>query len=126
MNVARHPAAAGLLGTGHHRSRPGERGVIGYPRLISRDDRNTPIGLNHTVPHGTNLRSGHAPGNIAGRPSFCPSRKKALSGPGNPGAGPLLRVHQPLGPALAAHGPTSMAGVRRASAEIRSFYRIPR
>ena len=34
-------------------TRPVGYGVIGYPRLISRPERNTSIGPNHTVPYGT-------------------------------------------------------------------------
>jgi hypothetical protein len=29
--------------------------VIGYPRLISRAGRNTPIGPNHSLPYGTDF-----------------------------------------------------------------------
>jgi hypothetical protein len=51
------------LEPGQHRSRPVGDGVIGYPRLISRPDRNTPIGPNHTVPYGTVSVFAPIPGN---------------------------------------------------------------
>src|ERR1700730_8461517 len=63
MQVARHPAAAGLPGmrpiwnpSRRARSDP-------YPGLINRPNRGTPIGPNHTVPYGTVPVFARIPGN---------------------------------------------------------------
>jgi hypothetical protein len=115
--------------------------VIGYPRLISRADSNTPIGPNPTVPYGTDfardafqainclatfIRSLRDKGSIRLEGDDVKVidmggvRRKSRHG---------LRVKQPLGPARAAPDRTIIAGVSLATnarQEIRSFYRFPR
>jgi|SRR5260370_15186231 len=63
MIVARHPAAAGLPGTGPIKNPSRKERCDPYARLISRPDRSTPIGPNHTVPSGTGPVFAWIPGN---------------------------------------------------------------